>query len=238
MKPYSPMIKHFSDTASAYDQKNQPLSAIADTLHFLIRLILQRAPARARVLCVGVGTGAEILSLARSFPEWRFVGVDPAEGMLEVCNERLGQAGVQDRCELIHGYVQDVPEGEAFDVVLSLLVAHFVARDERPGFYRDIWRCLKEDGYFVTAEVSYDLKTDAFPLMLENWRAVQSLMGANVESLENLPTVLQEQLAVISPEETESLLKQSGFDLPVQFFQAFMISGWYKNEKVTKNIVL
>lgn len=227
MKTDSPMIKHFSDTASVYDQKNQPLSAIADTLHFLIRLILQSAPVRARVLCVGVGTGTEILSLARAFPEWTFVGVDPAEGMLEVCRERLGQAGMQGRCELIHGYVQDVPEGETFDIVLSLLVAHFVPNDDRPGFYRDIWRRLRDDGYFVSAEISYDLKSEAFPVMLENWARVQSLMGANAESLENLPAVLREQLAVISPEETEQRLKQCGFEVPVRFFQAFMISGWY-----------
>jgi tRNA (cmo5U34)-methyltransferase len=227
MKTHSPVIEHFSDTAGSYDEKNQPLSTIANTLHFLISLILQCAPARARVLCVGVGTGAEILSLAQSFPEWTFVGVDPAKGMLEICGERLGQAGVLDRCELIHGYVQDVPLGEGFDVVLSLLVAHFVKREERLGFYQAMWQRLRNNGFFVSAEISYDLNADAFPLMLKNWERVQSLMGASATSLENLPVMLREQLAVISPAETEMLLKQCGIAIPVRFFQAFMISGWY-----------
>jgi tRNA (cmo5U34)-methyltransferase len=38
---------------------------------------------------------------------------------------------------------------------------------------------------------------------------------------------LREMLSVISPAETERLLHQSGVLLPVRFFQAFMISGWY-----------
>lgn len=227
MKTNSDMIELFSDTARAYDEKNLPLATIADTMHFLIGLILQRAPAHARVLCVGTGTGAEILSLSRAFPAWTFVGVDPALGMLEVCGERLDRAGVSDRCELIHGYVQDVPQGEHFDIVLSVLVAHFVKREDRLGFYQAMWKRLRRNGFLVTTEISYDLNTDAFPLMLKNWEAVQSLMGASAESLQSLPIALREQLTVISPTQTESLLKQCGVDVPVRFFQAFMISGWY-----------
>lgn len=227
MKSSSPVIDHFSDTAGAYDEKNLPLSTIANTMHFLTGLILQRAPARARVLCVGVGTGAEILSLSESFPEWTFVGVDPAAGMLKVCAERLGQAGVLDRCELIHGYVQDAPQGEGFDVVLSIMVAHFVKRKDRRSFYQAMWGRLRRNGFFISAEISYDLSSDAFPFMLENWEKVQSLMGASAESLAKLPVMLREQLAIIPPAETETLLKQCGISVPVQFFQAFMISGWY-----------
>lgn len=226
------LIDHFSDTARNYDEKNAALSTIGDNMHFLIRLILQRMPARAGVLCVGVGTGAEILSLARSFPEWSFVGVDPAVGMLEVCGERLEKAGLMNRCELVHGYVQDLPQDEKFDVVLSILVTHFVKYEDRLGFYQEMWTRLRNKGCFISTEISYDLNSDAFPFMLKNWEAVQSLMGANVESLVKLPQMLREQLAIISPEETEVLLKKCGMDVPVLFFQAFMINGWY----VIKNV--
>jgi tRNA (cmo5U34)-methyltransferase len=53
------------------------------------------------------------------------------------------------------------------------------------------------------------------------------MMGATPESLANLSLQLREMLSVTSPIETESLLNQSGIHLPVRFFQAFMISGWY-----------
>ena len=52
-------------------------------------------------------------------------------------------------------------------------------------------------------------------------------MGATPESLAALPAQLRDVLAVLPPAETETLLRQSGIETPVRFFQAFMISGWY-----------
>jgi tRNA (cmo5U34)-methyltransferase len=227
MKTNPTVIDHFSAAAKVYDEKNQQLAPITDNMHFLIRLILKNVPARARVLCVGVGTGAEIFSLANAFPEWTFVGVDPSIGMLDVCREKLKSAGVLSRCELIHGYVHDIPQGRNFDVALSVLVAHFVKRKDRLGFYKAMFDRLCDKGILVTTEIGFDLDSKVFPLMLKNWESVQLLMGATPESLANLSQVLREGLTVISPTETEGLLNQSGFHLPVRFFQAFMISGWY-----------
>lgn len=215
------------ELALAYDERNRQLSPISDNLHFLIRLVLKNLPARSRILCVGVGTGAEIFSLAKAFPEWNFVAVDPSASMLEVCRERLNKAGLSDRCTLIHGYVQDVPKGEAFDAVLSVLVAHFVKREDRLSFYQNMVQRLKIDGYLINAEISYDLQSDKFELMLKNWEQVQTLMGATPESLANLSNQLRDILTVCSHSETENFLRQSGLKTPVQFFQAFMISAWY-----------
>jgi tRNA (cmo5U34)-methyltransferase len=227
MKTNPTVIDHFSAGAKAYDEKNLQLAPIVDNMHFLIRLILKNAPKRARVLCVGVGTGAEILSLSKSFPEWTFVGVDPSIGMLNVCRERLKEAGVLDRCELVHGFVHDVPTTEIFDVALSILVAHFVKREDRLSFYQAMSNRLRTGGFLINTEISFDLNSPEYPSMLKNWETVQLLMGATPESLANLSQVLQEMLSVISPNETEFLLNQSGIQMPIQFFQAFMISGWY-----------
>lgn len=227
MKRNQPAVDHFTDTAKEYDERNRQLAPITDNLHFLIQLILKNAPVDSCVLCVGVGTGAEILSLSKTFPEWTFVGVDPSIGMLDVCCERLSSAGVLHRCKLIHGYVHDVSPGENFDAALSILVAHFVKLEDRLNFYKAMYNRLHPEGYLINTEISYDLNSQEFPLMLKNWEAVQSLMGATPESLENLAQVLREMLSVISPGETESLLKQCGINLPVRFFQAFMICGWY-----------
>jgi len=215
------------EMAKRYDERNSKLAAISDYLHFLIRLVLADLPPRARILCVGVGTGAEIVSLAKVRPEWTFVGVDPSREMLEVCRARLAQEGVGERCELIHGYVQDTPEAPAFDAVLSVLVAHFIARAERRAFYANILQRLKPEGYFVSAEISADLDAAEFPAMLKNWEQVQALMGATPESLRNLDDTLRNALSVLPPSETVALWRESGFSAPVQFFQAFMISGWY-----------
>lgn len=227
MNGKNPIIDHFTNTAKAYDERNQQLSPISENMHFLIRLVLKDAPARAHVLCAGVGTGAEILFLAKSFPEWTFVGVDPSGGMLDVCRERLAGAGVLHRCELIQGYIHDAPPGENFDVALSILVAHFVKRDDRLNYYKGMCDRLRTNGILVNTEISFDLNSKEFPYMLKNWKAVQQLMGATPESLANLSVQLRDMLTVISPADTESILMASGIPVPVRFFQAFMISGWY-----------
>lgn len=225
------------EMAEGYDQRNRGLAPIADNMHFLVRLVLADLPSSARILCVGVGTGAEILSLAGIHPDWSFVGVDPSAGMLDVCRGRLKQAGLLDRCELVHGRVEDVAEGAQFDAVLSMLVAHFVGRDDRAGFYRNIHDRLKPGGYFVSTEICHDLDSAGFPEMLKNWERVQALMGATPESLQKLPDLLRNALCVLSPEQTEAMLRAAGFPLPVPFFQAFMVCGFYATRQETRGDV-
>ncbi len=214
------------EMSQAYDEKNRRLAPIADNMHFLIRLLLKELPAQARILCVGVGTGAEILSLAKDNPGWSFLGVDPSASMLEVCAERLKEAGVADRCELVHGYTQDLPEGEIFDAALSILVAHFVSKTDRIGFVRNISSRLRKGGMLVNTEISCDLNSPDFPQMLKGWEQVQKLMGATPESLASLPKQLKDVLTVLDPNETEHLLQKGGISRPFRFFQSLMIVGW------------
>ncbi len=214
------------EMADAYDRRNSALAPISDSLHFLMRLVLADRPADARVLCVGVGTGAEILSLAKAYPGWSFVGIDPSEEMLSVARRRLEQAGVLDRCELVQGYAEDAPGG-GFDAAVSLLVAHFIKREDRGLFYAAIHERLKPGGRFVSAEISGDLDAPEFPEMLEDWKRVQALMGATSESLAKLGGMMRDVLAVLTPAETEAMWKAGGFRTPVPFFQAFMIRGWH-----------
>lgn len=215
------------ELAQAYDERNSRLSAISQNMHFLMSLILKDLPTNSKLLCVGVGTGTEILFLSKIFPHFTFVGVDPSTSMLDVCQERLQSAGVLERCTLINGYIQDVPHNEPFDAVLSILVAHFIKLEERLSFFEEIFSRLKKRAYLINTEISYDLNSVDFPLMLKNWEKVQALMGATPESLANLPTQLRHTLTILPPSETAKLLKQAGFQTPVSFFQAFMIAGWY-----------
>ena len=215
--------------AQAYDRRNSALAPISESLHFLMRLALEAMPETARVLCVGVGTGAEILALANHRPQWNFTGVDPSAEMLAVGKHRLESAGVMDRCQLVQGYVDDIAEQD-FDIVISLLVAHFVKTDLRAPFYRAIHDRLRPGGRFVSAEISCDLNGEAFPRMLDDWKQVQALMGATESSLAALPDMLRDVLSVLSVPATEALWQDAGFPVPVPFFQAFMIRGWHADK--------
>lgn len=223
----SPPIHFDEDMAKRYDERNSKFAPISDCLHFLTRLVLDKLPAKAHVLCVGVGTGAELLMLAQARPEWTFVGVDPSLPMVEVCRQRAAKAGIADRCELVQGYVQDLSAKAEFDAALSFLVAHFVPRAERIGFIQNMTKRLRPGGHLVTAEISYDLDSNEYPAMLENWTSMQGLTGGNAESLASLPKILKETLSVLSPSETERIWREAGITCPIRFFQALMIHGWH-----------
>lgn len=227
MNKPSPSDFFNKEAAERYDERNSKLNRISDCLHFLTGMALKELPTKAQILCVGVGTGAEIFSLAEANPEWTFVGLDPSLDMLNVCKERIKKAGLENRCEFVHGYIQDLPKTKEFDAALSILVAHFVKKEERLSFFQNMTKHLKAGGYLVNAEISFDLSSENFPLMLKGWEQVQSMMGATPESLANLPMVLKEILTVLPPEETEEQLKKSGIKLPTKFFQAMMINAWY-----------
>ncbi len=228
MSMTKPTIDFFNkDAAQKYDERNSKLARISDCLHFLTTLVLRDLPSNARVLCVGVGTGAELFSLAHTFPSWSFVALDPSIEMLNVCRERIKLAGLENRCELVHGFVQDLPRTADFDAVLSMLVAHFIKSDDRLSFFQHMSKHLRRDGILINAEIGFDLNSAEFPEMLKGWEGVQTLMGATPESLASLPSTLRDILTVIPPSETEALLRQSGIANPVRFFQALMICGWF-----------
>jgi hypothetical protein len=51
------------ERASSYDERFTKVAPLRDALHLLIHLVLSELPADARILCVGVGTGSELIHL-------------------------------------------------------------------------------------------------------------------------------------------------------------------------------
>ncbi len=219
-------------TPEAYDERNRKLAPIADNLHFLIRFVLDELPDDARILCVGVGTGIEIVELAKANPGWRFVGADPSATMLGGCRKRLAENHLSDRCELHHGYISVVPDKANFNAALCLLVMHFLkSLDARRQMFTDIARRLHADGYVINAEISADRTVAAFDDILEKWIAMQRLGGASDGHAASFREAMKEHLLLLPPHDTETLMRDAGFSLPVQFFQSLLIRGWYAQKR-------
>jgi tRNA (cmo5U34)-methyltransferase len=125
--------------ARSYDRKNAELAAFKDGLLLLAEIACKGAPADARVLCVGAGTGEEVVYLARRHPRWRFALVEPSHDMLEIGRQKMKELGLAERCVFHEGYLSTLPETEQFDAATCLLVAHFVLdRTDRIALYRQI----------------------------------------------------------------------------------------------------
>jgi tRNA (cmo5U34)-methyltransferase len=217
--------------ARSYNARNHKISAINDNLHLLIRLVLKDLPEQAKILCVGIGTGNDIFALAEEYPEWKFLGVDPSEDMLDVCQSRILENDLQSRCALVQGYLSDIPETEPFDTVLCLLVTHFITdATERQALFSDMAQRLKPGGCLINADISGDPSAPHFPSMLEAWKNMHRYTGASEEKIEGMLKAIREHVAILPPATIEGFLRQAGLPLPVLFFQSLLIHAWYSQK--------
>lgn len=228
MKNQEPTIVFDQERASSYDQRWAKLAPTRDALHLLIRTILSELPADARILCVGVGTGSELIDLAQAFPLWQFTAVDPATPMLNICRQRVEECGLTSRCTFYEGYLDSLPASNSFDAATCLLVSHFLMQqEERRNFFRQIALRLRPQGYLISSDIAYDMSTSAYQSLLEIWLQMMKSAGLPDEEVEKIPASFGRDVAVLPPQEVGSIIASGGFDAPVLFFQSLLIHSWY-----------
>lgn len=214
--------------AAGYDQRFAKLAPMRDALHLLTGAILADLPVDARVLCVGAGTGHELLFLAQKFPEWRFVVVEPSGPMLAVCRQKAEDCGIAQRCEFHEGYLDSLPHTAAFDAATSFLVSQFVLSAEaRVGFFQAIAERLRPGGYLVSADLASDTGSAAYQSLLEMWMRLMRETGSPPEQIEKLRVAYERDVAVLPLEQVSSMIAAGGFETPVLFLQTGLIHGWY-----------
>ncbi|GAV24436.1 ubiquinone biosynthesis protein UbiE [Carboxydothermus islandicus] len=102
------------------------------------------------VLDLGCGNGGETIRAAQIVAPGIAVGLDITEKLLEKGQKKAREQGVKN-VVFIKGEIENLPfVGESFDVVISNCALNH-ARDKLK-VYREIYRVLKEDGYFVVSD--------------------------------------------------------------------------------------
>lgn len=186
-------------------------------------LIAEHAPRDAKVLVLGAGGGLELKALAEAHPHWTFVGVDPAEPMLDLAKRTLGP--MSERVELVHGYIEDAPAGP-FDAATCLLTLHFLPPDERRRTVRDIHARLKPGAPFVAAHSSFPQDARQREPWLSRYAAFAIASGTDPEQANSARAAVAASLNTLSPEHDEAILRDAGFWDVNMFFAAFTWRGW------------
>lgn len=212
------------EMAASYDKRFEGMAPLRDALHLVVRTAFSGLPDRARILVVGAGTGLEIAMLARHFPDWHFVAVDPSGPMLEILRGRLADEGLAARCEVHEGYLDSLPESGPFDAATALLVSQFLLDlEERRSFFREIARRLRPGGLLLSA----DIANPGSETLLEVWLRLQARnAGITLEAMQQQWLASRDKLSVLRPDEVEALLASAGFATPVQVYQCALIHGW------------
>jgi len=228
MPPQEPPVGFDAQQAAAYDDRFAPIAAIRDALHLQLRAILSDLPPQARILCVGAGTGLELLTLATHFPQAQFTAVEPSGPMLALCRRRAEEHGFAHRCTFHHGYLDSLPVSEPCHAATSLLVSHFITDPAaRLGYFRQIAARLHPRGWLVTADLSGDQSTAEHARLQDVWFRLMKFTGQTEEQRAGMLAAWRKDVAFLSRPEFESLLSHAGFEAPTLFHQALLIRAWF-----------
>ena len=116
------------------------------------RRVLELAAPRdgEAVLEVAMGTGAQLVELARRNPSGSTVGVELADGMLAQARKRLAKAGVAQRVELVRASALELPfEDRSFDLVVNSYMLDLLPRDDIPRALAEFRRVMRPGGRVV-----------------------------------------------------------------------------------------
>ncbi len=228
MKNQQPATVFDQKVASSYDNRWAKLAPIRDSLDLLIRAILSELPINAQILCVGVGTGSELINLAQAFPQWQFTAVEPATAMLDICRQKVEECGITSRCTFHEGYLDSLPPSKEFDAATCLVVSHFlIDKEERRNFFNQIALRLRPQGYLISSDLVSDMSTSAYQSLLEVWLRMMRSAELPEEQIEKMRATYGRDVAVLPPHEVASIIASAGFDTPVLFFQNLLIHAWY-----------
>ena len=179
------LVAVFDQQAEGYDAQWEGMAPIRDGLYLLVESVFDGLPEDARILCVGVGTGAELAHLARKYPRWRFTAVEPSGPMLEVCRRRAEREGFASRCTFHEGYLDSLPIDEGHHAATCFLVSQFILeREARSEFFRTIAERLRPGGLLASSDLASGANPDDFETLLRAWLTVMAGPGVSAERVE------------------------------------------------------
>lgn len=218
----------FDQQASSYDERWAKTAPIREALHFLLGAVFAELPAEARILCIGAGTGEEMDYLAKRFPQWEFVVVEPSGAMLDISRNKAEIGGFAARCNFHEGYIESLPPQRMFDAATCFLVSQFILKPEdRVRFFVAIAERLRPGGILASSDLSSQVGSVEYEALLNVWLNMMLASGIPAAGLEQMRAAYAKDVAILPPEEIATIIKSGGFEAPVKFYQAGLIHAWY-----------
>lgn len=218
----------FDQQAAGYNKQWARTAPINNALYFLLESVFADLPSDARILCVGVGTGKELIHLANKFPGWSFTAVEPSGAMLDVCRHQTEEAGISSRCSFHEGYLDSLPAGEAYDGATCFWVSQFILdKEARSAFFQQIANRLKPGGILASSDLAAEIETEGFEALFRVWFKMMSASDATPEWINRMKAAYEKDVAILPPSAIASIIEAGGFETPVEFFKAGLIHAWF-----------
>lgn len=137
-------VRHFERWSHTYDSSWMQRRFFI-RVHAAALDLAATCPPPSSVLDVGCGTGRLLRAASVRWPDAQYIGVDPAQGMVDVAQSLTPGATFH------RGFAESLPLPDAsVDLALSTISSHHW-RDQAAGV-REIARVLRPGGHFILAD--------------------------------------------------------------------------------------
>lgn len=245
------------DRAFRYGQRVRKIIPGYEALHELAvaRMSSAFGDRPIRVLVVGAGSGAEVLTLARGVHQGliasgsQVVAVEPSLAMrrsgsaavrkaLRAVNESGKELPLEWRTEYLADTVEAVSRGELrgkFDVVTVMLTLHFLPLEAKEILLGEVRKLVRSDGLVLVADIAPEtIETERstgrgeYPdWMLGDWVRRLILLGASPSAAHESGRHVREDMPWISAKMEVELLESAGFTEVTPFFRSLSVHGWW-----------
>lgn len=219
------MAKDFSHpkVVESYDEHIRKLIPGYELVHLQIQAILKsRLNIPAKILIAGCGTGFELDYLTQQFPQADFVAFDPSWEMIQKAKKRINDPQCLNRIEFIHGDSAVLTEYEdQFDVVLLILVSHFLDKVSKTQIINDLLKSLKRGGMYL----SFDLMAFKYDQQVQQLQYMTQALGLSEKQSQAMVERLEGDFHLISIDQMHQLLKSTGFSKIENFTQILNFFG-------------
>ncbi|MAQ86353.1 MAG: methyltransferase type 12 [Maritimibacter sp.] len=198
------------------------LDAMYRLVHALIASHSNEAP---HVLVVGAGGGREIEEFRNSNAIGGITAIDRSARNLETARAAVGVSAASQDVSFIVGTVDDLPDGETFDIVTSLLVMHHLPDDgAKLTYLRGLRNRLAYGGRLIHADVCFDENEDLDELT-PAFRAHADIFGVSADAV-RLELDAIPNLPVVCGERTRVLFSEVGLTDPQEVFRTLWYRCW------------
>lgn len=115
-----------------------------------------------RLLDIGCGWGGLVIHAAQHYGV-NVLGVTLSEKQAELANQRIREAGLENRCEARILDYRDIDENQPFDKLVSVGMFEHVGEPQLATYFQKAWRLLKPGGVFLNHGITESATRTARP---------------------------------------------------------------------------
>ena len=224
------------ERSSNYDNKISDLIPVYESLldktkDFLISNYSVKD--NLKILCVGCGTGTEIVRIAKISNNWRVYGCDPSIEMLNIAEKKIKARNLKN-AELKQGTIE-VFKDHKFDVTNLSLVLHFFEKKDKYELLSKISEVLKSDSNLIISDIylarNFEQKLNQLRLDISKQNTIEK------DNLDYYINHIRDDIKYISDKEINEILNSLNFVKTIKTVNKYVFGQWISTFNKKENSI-